>query len=142
MKKYLLMAACALALVACKKDGGEEPVPPVPTQGIVGTWELVSVATKATVGDIQVSVYVDFNSSGNFTLYQKIGMGRYTKFEGTYTLTSDNKLAGSYGDNSSWGPYDAVLNGETLTLTSAGGKEVDTYKKISNFPQEVTENLY
>ena len=142
MKKYLLMAACALALVACKKDGGEEPVPPVPTQGIVGTWELVSVATKATVGDIQVSVYVDFNSSGNFTLYQKIGMGRYTKFEGTYTLTSDNKLAGSYGDNSLWGPYDAVLNGETLTLTSAGGKEVDTYKKISAIPENVTENLY
>ena len=45
MKKYLLMAACALALVACKKDGGEEPVPPVPAQSIVGTWELVSVAT-------------------------------------------------------------------------------------------------
>lgn len=142
MKKYLLMAACALALVACKKDGGEEPVPPVPTQGIVGTWELVSVATKATVGDIQVSVYVDFNSSGNFTLYQKIGMGRYTKFEGTYTLTSDNKLAGSYGDNSSWGPYDAVLNGETLTLTTAGGKEVDTYKRISLFPEDVLRNTY
>ncbi|MBO6097162.1 MAG: lipocalin family protein [Bacteroidales bacterium] len=142
MKKYLLMAACALALVACKKDGGEEPVPPVPTQGIVGTWELVSVATKATVGDIQVSVYVDFNSSGNFTLYQKIGMGRYTKFEGTYTLTSDNKLAGSYGDNSSWGPYDAVVSGETLTLTTAGGKEVDTYKRISLFPEDVLRNTY
>lgn len=142
MKKYLLMAACALALVACKKDGGEEPVPPVPTQGIVGTWELVSVATKATVGDIQVSVYVDFNSSGNFTLYQKIGMGRYTKFEGTYTLTSDNKLAGSYGNNSSWGPYDAAVSGETLTLTTAGGKEVDTYKRISLFPEDVLRNTY
>lgn len=141
MKKYLLMAACALALVACKKDGGEEPAP-VPAQSIVGTWELVSVATKATVGDIQVSVYVDFNTSGNFTLYQKIGQGRYTKFTGTYTLTSDNKLAGSYADGSTWGPYDAVVSGDALTLTSAGGKEVDTYKKISAIPENVTGNLY
>ena len=140
MKKLLMMAACALALVACKKEGGDEPTPA--SEGVVGIWELTSVATKAAVGDVQVSVYVDFTNGGNFTLYQKIGLGRYTQFTGTYTLTSDNKLAGSYADGSSWGHYDAVVSGDALTLTSAGGKEVDTYKKISAIPENVTENLY
>lgn len=141
MKKFLLMAACALALVACKKDDGGDPTP-TPATGVVGIWELSSVTTKAVVGDVQVSVYVDFTNGGNFTLYQKIGEGRYTKFTGTYTLTSDGKLSGSYSGGSSWGPYDAAVSGETLTLTSAGGKEVDTYKKISAIPENVLQNLY
>ena len=139
MKKLLMMAACVLALVACKKEGGD-PTPS--SEGVVGIWELASVTTKASVGDVQVSVYVDFTNGGNFTLYQKIGQGRYTKFTGTYTLTSDNKLAGSYGSGSTWGPYDAAVSGETLTLASAGGKEVDTYKKISAIPENVLQNLY
>lgn len=139
MKKLLLMAACVLALVACKKEGGD-PTPS--SEGVVGIWELASVTTKASVGDVQVSVYVDFTNGGNFTLYQKIGEGRYTKFTGTYTLTSDSKLAGSYGSGSTWGPYDAAVSGETLTLASAGGKEVDTYKKISAIPENVLQNLY
>ena len=139
MKKLLMMAACVLALVACKKEGGD-PTPA--SEGVVGIWELASVTTKASVGDVQVSVYVDFTNGGNFTLYQKIGEGRYTKFTGTYTLTSDSKLAGSYGGGSTWGPYDAAVSGETLTLASAGGKEVDTYKKISAIPENVLQNLY
>lgn len=139
MKKLLLMAACVLALVACKKESGD-PTPS--SEGVVGIWELASVTTKASVGDVQVSVYVDFTNGGNFTLYQKIGQGRYTKFTGTYTLTSDSKLAGSYGSGSTWGPYDATVSGETLTLASAGGKEVDTYKKISAIPENVLQNLY
>lgn len=139
MKKLLLMAACVLALVACKKESGD-PTPS--SEGVVGIWELASVTTKASVGDVQVSVYVDFTNGGNFTLYQKIGEGRYTKFTGTYTLTSDSKLAGSYGSGSTWGPYDAAVSGETLTLASAGGKEVDTYKKISAIPENVLQNLY
>ncbi len=139
MKKLLMMAACVLALVACKKEGGD-PTPA--SEGVVGIWELASVTTKASVGDVQVSVYVDFTNGGNFTLYQKIGEGRYTKFTGTYTLTSDNKLSGAYGSGSVWGPYDVTLSGETLTLASAGGKEVDTYKKISAIPENVLQNLY
>lgn len=139
MKKLLLMAACVLALVACKKESSD-PTPS--SEGVVGIWELSSVTTKASVGEVQVSVYIDFSSDGNFTLYQKVGQGRYTKFTGTYTLTSDSKLSGSYFGGTAWGPYDAVVSGETLTLTSAGGKEVDTYKKIASIPENVTNNLY
>ena len=141
MKKFLLMAACALALVACKKEGGGDPTP-TPATGVVGIWELTSVATKVAVGDVQVSVYIEFTEGGSFSLYQKLGEGRYTSFTGNYVLASDGKLSGSYSGGSSWGPYVAAVSGETLTLTSAGGKEVDTYKKIASIPENVTNNLY
>ena len=99
-------------------------------------------AQRNSVGNVQVSVYIEFASGGSFTLYQKIGEGRYTMFTGSYSLSADNKLSGSYNGGSAWGPYDVALSGGTLTLTSAGGKEVDTYKKISAIPESVTGNLY
>ena len=142
MKKVLAMAALVLALFACKKEGTDDPVPTPAGGGITGVWELTSVTTKVAVGDVQVSVFVEFTADKNFTLYQKIGEGRYTQFSGTYVLSSDNKLSGSYSGGASWGPYDAAVSGETLTLTSAGGKEVDTYKKISAVPDTVIGNLY
>ena len=140
MKKLLLMAACVLALFSCQKEGGETPIPA--STGVVGIWELTSVATKVAVGDVQVSVYIEFTEGGSFSLYQKLGEGRYTSFTGNYVLASDGKLSGSYSGGSSWGPYVAAVSGETLTLTSAGGKEVDTYKKIASIPENVTNNLY
>lgn len=140
MKKFLLMAACVLAILACQKESGETPTPA--STGVVGIWELTSVATKVAVGDVQVSVYIEFTEGGSFSLYQKLGEGRYTSFTGNYALASDGKLSGSYSGGSSWGPYEAAVSGETLTLTSAGGKEVDTYKKIASIPENVTNNLY
>lgn len=140
MKKFLLMAACVLAILACQKESGETPTPA--STGVVGIWELTSVATKVAVGDVQVSVYIEFTEGGSFSLYQKLGEGRYTSFTGNYVLASDGKLSGSYSGGSSWGPYDAAVSGETLTLTSTGGKEVDTYKKIASIPENVTNNLY
>ncbi len=145
MKKLFTLAAILLALAACGgKDNPEEggKTNPSTKADITGIWELSSVATKVSVGSVNVNVYVEFASGGNFTLYQKIGDGRYTKFTGTYTLSSDGKLSGTYSDNSAWGPYDAVIGEGTLTLTSAGGKETDTYKKISSIPSSVTDNLY
>ena len=138
MKKFLAMAATALCLMACNgKDN-----PDTPGVSVIGTWELTSVATKATVGSVNVSVYVQFAQDGAFSLYQKIGEGRYMPFTGTYKLSADNKLSGSYADNTPWGPYDAAMSAGNLVLTSAGGKEVDTYKKIDSIPASVTENMY
>ena len=140
MKKLLALAAFALALlVSCKEDN---PDTPKTTGSIVGVWELSSVKTKASVGGVQVSVYVEFTSSNSFVLYQQLGEGRYSKFEGTYALAQDGKLSGSYSGGSSWGPYDVELSETFLSLTTAGGKEVDTYKKISAIPESVLENLY
>lgn len=140
MKKFLLMAACVLALFACKKEGGEVPTPA--GGSIVGVWELTSVATKATVGDVEVSVFVQFDEGDHFVLYQKIGAGRYRVLEGNYALAADGKLSGAYMDGGNWGPYDVVVSDETLALTSPNGKEVDTYRKISAVPEYAITNIY
>jgi len=141
MKKLLTLLACMALLAAC--NGNDPDQPTVPELDVAGTWELSSVSTKASVGSVTVSVYIDFAADNSFTLYQKIGEGRYTKFEGTYNLNKDAaKLSGSYAGGSAWGPYSASRDGNTLTLASAGDKEVDTYKKIDSIPASVTENLY
>ena len=143
MKKFWFLAVALLLVSACGgKDNPDTPTPVTPAAGdITGIWELSSVTTKATVGSVNVSVYVEFISGGTFTLYQKIGEGRYTKFNGKFSF-QDGSLSGSYSDGTKWGPYTASLSGETLTLTSAGGKETDTYKKVSAIPESVLSNVY
>ena len=152
MKKIFALAAVLLTIAAC--GGKDNPDTPSPTPGggggggsttkldVTGSWELSGVETKVSVGSVNVSVYISFTSDGSFTLYQKIGEGRYSVFTGTYTLSSDNKLSGKYSNNTAWGPYTAALSGGKLTLTSAGGKEVDTYTKISSIPAAVSGNTY
>ena len=155
MKKLFALAAVLLTIAAC--GGKDNPDTPSPTPGgggsgggastttkvdVTGSWELIGVETKVSVGSVNVSVYITFDSGGSFTLYQKIGEGRYSVFTGTYTMSSDNKLSGKYSNNAAWGPYTAALSGGKLTLTSAGGKEVDTYTKISSIPAAVSGNTY
>lgn len=152
MKKLFALAAVLLTIAAC--GGKDNPVTPSPTPGggggggsttkldVTGSWELSNVETKVSVGSVNVSVYISFTSDGSFTLYQKIGEGRYTRFTGTYTVSADNKLSGKYSNNAAWGPYTAAMASGKLTLTSAGGKEVDTYTKISAIPSSVTQNIY
>lgn len=143
MKKIFALATVLLGLVACGGNSKDNPETPAFTkENLVGVWELTSVATKATVGSETVSVYIDFSSSGSFTLYQKIGQGRYTKFEGTYSVSTEGKLSGKYSGGASWGPYEGAISGSTLTLTSAKGGEVDSYKKVSEIPAAVLSNLY
>lgn len=152
MKKLFALAAVLLTIAAC--GGKDNPDTPSPTPGggggggsttkldVTGSWELSNVETKVSVGSVNVSVYISFTSDGNFTLYQKIGEGRYTRFTGTYTVSADNKLSGKYSNNAAWGPYTVAMASGKLTLTSAGGKEVDTYTKISSIPTSVTQNIY
>lgn len=152
IKKLFALAAVLLTIAAC--GGKDNPDTPSPTPGggggggsttkldVTGSWELSNVETKVSVGSVNVSVYISFTSDGSFTLYQKIGEGRYTRFTGTYTVSADNKLSGKYSNNAAWGPYTAAMASGKLTLTSAGGKEVDTYTKISAIPSSVTQNIY
>lgn len=152
MKKLFALAAVLLTIAAC--GGKDNPDTPSPTPGggggggsttkldVTGSWELSNVETKVSVGSVNVTVYISFTSDGSFTLYQKIGEGRYTRFTGTYTVSADNKLSGKYSNNAAWGPYTAAMASGKLTLTSAGGKEVDTYSKISAIPTSVTQNIY
>lgn len=136
MKRLLILITCALALAACSRK--EDPV----GNPLAGIWELESVSTKVSVGDVNVSVYIDFSAEGSFTLYQQIGEGRFARFAGSYSLTSDNKLSGQYENGSLWGPYTAQIGENSIQLTTPGGREVDTYKKVSAIPASVTGNIY
>lgn len=138
MKKILCILGLLGLLAAC----GKEPDPVVPATDVTGAWELSNVSTKASVGSVTVSVYVDFSSDGTFSLYQKIGDGRYSAFSGKWLLSDDDILSGTYEGGKSWGPYEASVSGSTLTLVSSGGSEVDTYRKIASIPDAVKENCY
>lgn len=128
-----------LVFAACgeKKDNPDTPAPS--QASLTGIWELSSVTTKAAVGSTSVSVYVEFASGGDFSLYQKIGDGRYTHFTGSYTYTND-VLSGKYATGTAWGPYNVSLDATTLKLSTS--KEEDTYKKVSSIPSSVTSNVY
>ncbi len=134
--KNVFIALAALAmLAACGGGKDEKPL------DITGEWNLVSIQTKsATLGGQAVDVYILFASDRSFTMYQKIGAGRYYKYSGTYVLDGAT-LSGKYSDGKLWGSsYEVELSSSDsqMTLTSASG-EVDTYKKAS-IPSDVVEN--
>jgi hypothetical protein len=140
MKKILFVLASLAVLAGCHRNEPEDLNPAV---DVTGSWELSAVTTRAMVGGEQVSVYLVFSASGSFDLYQKIGEGRYTHFTGSYSMNKDEKLlSGTYADGTKWGPYEAALEGTTLSLNLPGGKEVDSYKKIDAVPESVTGNVY
>ena len=140
MKKLLFVLASLALLAGCHRNDPEDLTPAV---DVTGSWELSSVTTRVTVGSEQVSVYLVFSTSGSFDIYQKIGAGRYTHFSGNYSLNNEEKiLSGTYADGTRWGPYEAALQGTTLSLNLPGGKEVDSYKKIDAVPESVTGNVY
>lgn len=142
MKRVLYaVAIAALCLVTACGKNKQPDKQENKALAVAGVWELSDIVTKASIGSVNVSVYLDFASEGSFTLYQKIGEGRYTKFTGTYTVEKDS-LSGKYADGKAWGPYKAEVNGSTLTLVKEGGSETDTYRKIDAVPAEVTSNLY
>ena len=138
MTKRLIMAACLLfALAACKKD--PEPTPPV---DITGEWQLASIATKAaSLGGQSVDVYVSFTSDGKFELYQQLGQGWYTYYSGSWKL-SEGILSGSYADGKAWGSqYNATVEGDKMTLVTAGGGETDTYTRTT-IPESVKNHTH
>ena len=140
MKKLFLMAACALALLACNKTP-DDPTPTPESINVVGEWQLSNISTKATIGGQTVNVYVSFTQDGKFELYQQLGTGWYKYFDGTWKLNG-KELSGSYSNGKAWGSaYTVTQSGNTLTLTTASGKETDTYTKttIPDSVKQMTE---
>jgi len=135
------LAALTFAFSGCKPDNPEEGGEQTPKSPLAGTWELTAVSTKVAVGNVDVSVYLVFTEK-DFEIYQKIGEGRYTKFDGTYVYGADKNLSGKYSNERPWGPYAVEFASDNKTLTLSIGNESDTYKKIDAVPQTVMDNLY
>ena len=135
MKKFLFAAVLLSVIAGCKPK-----TPETPKLDVTGAWELSSVSTKVSVGGEQVTVYLEFTAEGEFTLYQKIGAGRYTRFSGNYAIDQEAKqLSGNYSNGKAWGPYACTCSDNTLTLATASGGETDTYTRIDAVPSSVTE---
>ena len=138
MRTLVLVAVSAiltLSSVSCGKSKNDKE-----EVSIDGCWELYTVETRTThVGTVSVDVYIQFEQ-GAFVLYQRIGEGSYTRFEGSYTLGKNQELSGSYTGGKAWGPYTAAISETDLVLTK--GSEADTYKRITSIPETVLSNLY
>lgn len=122
ISKIILALSVLAAAVSCgEKDNG-----PAVSEKIVAEWHLVGVSGMTSVPQ----VYVDFSQDLTFELYQKIGEGRYRKYEGTYTVTG-SLVSGQYSDGEKWGSdYKASFEGDNMVLTAQNGsEEACTYEK-------------
>lgn len=136
--KAAALVALSLAALSCGKSNKDNETKAL---NVTGSWVLSRIETKApAVGDVPVEIYIDFAES-SFTLYQKLGEGRFTLFKGTYTVTG-TVLSGKYSDGKEWGPYDMELTEEQLVLSRTDGVERDIYTKIDAIPATVTSNVY
>jgi hypothetical protein len=123
ISKIILAISVVFAAFSC---GDPQSDGPVVSEMIVAEWHLVSVSGLSSTPH----VYVDFRQDLSFELYQKVGEGRYRKFDGTYAV-SGTILSGKYSDGEKWGSdYAVSFDGEKMLLTAQNGsEEVCTYEK-------------
>ena len=124
--KTIFRLILALSVLAAAVSCGEKDKGPAVSEKIVAEWHLVGVSGMTSVPQ----VYVDFAQDMSFELYQKVGEGRYRKYEGTYTVAG-SVVSGQYSDGEKWGSdYKASFEGDNMVLTAQNGsEEACTYEK-------------
>ena len=130
MKRLLYMLAAIMFIATgCNKEENKIDY----KTAILGEWLYAA-------DDMGVSIYVEFEAEGAFSLYQQLGEGRYRKYTGNWSCEG-NILSGAYADGTPWGSsYQMGINAGTMTLTALNGSnEVMTYVKQS-IPDEVLED--
>ena len=120
--RILLIISAAFLAASC---GSKEDGPDI-AGNIVGEWHLTSVSGMSSVPQ----VYINFAQDLSFQLYQKVGDGRYRRYDGTYTVAS-TVLSGKYADGQAWGSsYTVSFEGDVLVLAADNGSaEVCKYEK-------------
>ena len=120
--RILLIISAAFIAASC---GSKEDGPDI-SADIVAEWHLTSISGMSTVPQ----VYINFAQDLSFQLYQKVGDGRYRRYDGTYAVAS-TVLSGKYADGQAWGSnYTVSFEGEVLVLTADNGSaEVCKYEK-------------
>lgn len=136
--RLALISVLAMVLLSCGKENK--------SLNISGDWKLSSAANLGTgivvksSDDLEITVYVSFETDGTFVLYQKLGDGKFRMYNGKWQL-SGNMLTGQYADNTKWGSGYAVTvedNGSTLVMAPSESPEsVLQYTKTA-IPSSVT----
>ena len=139
MKRILSILITIAALSAAASCQKEEVMDTV-ASSLVGEWHLTETETDGIVIDHLTDVYLTINADCTFLIYQKSGdQTRYTVFTGT-CKSVNNVFSGIYSDGSSFGcDYEFFVEGDTLTLSTADGIEVQTWTKES-LDQEDKDN--
>lgn len=126
-----------LVLSSCGKNKVEASV------DVSGEWKLETFSgVAADETDMDIDVYVKFDGQ-HFELFQKLGGGHYSKYDGTYSIAG-NILSGRYSDGNPWGSrYEVSLQDGALTMhsldTGAGVAETCVYVK-SQIPDAVRKD--
>lgn len=142
MKRFVFVLAVCFAVALLAVSCGKKE-----THSVVGCWQLESLETRASVGDVEVDIYVSFASDKSFELYQMVGEGRYRRFTGSYSLTG-KVLDGTYSDGSKWGSsYEVEFGKGIITLSSipvseSSASEISTYISIPSIPDSVLSRLH
>ena len=136
---YIFLALATIFVSSCSKDKKT-------ATNILGQWDLtdVTLTTKATqIGDQTVSVFLDFQSDGTYTMYQMLNKGRHRIYKGTWAI-QDNLLKGTYQDGKKvrdWGNvYSVSVEGDVLTMTATvNSADVNVYTRCT-IPEDVIKN--
>ena len=110
--RIIILTLLAIMMTACGEKGGNDDA-----LDISGQWELIDIQTKsAQIGDAEIEIYIDFRKDNTFSLWQKLGQGRYEKFTGTWAL-GGTVLTGKYSDKKDWGAsYDVSIDSGNLVM--------------------------
>ena len=123
--RIMILAAALCAAASCKKA-------PETSTAIVAEWHLVEMT--GVEHSALPQVYIEFKADYSFELYQKVGQGRFRKYDGTYAV-AETIVTGKYNDGEDWGSgYVASFegDGEILVMTAENGSgEVCKYEKSS-----------
>ena len=130
----ILIASVLICLAASCDKAPETDI------AIVAEWHLIEMTGMDAASLPQV--YIDFKADKTFEMYQKVGEGRFRKYDGTYLVT-ESLVTGEYSDGESWGSgYTVSFEGDDdiLVLTADNGSgEVCRYEKASLDPLDQSE---
>lgn len=138
MKKILTILAVMTAMLLATSCGEKEKKP----LDITGEWALQSIATKAVqIGSVKVDVYISFAQDGSFELYQKVGEGRYRRFDGNWSLLED-QLSGTYSDGKAWGStYTVSMDADRLIMLSSSATPEESVYTKATIPSDVKNSI-
>ena len=132
MKRIFAVFFALMLLASCGKNGEDNKLELTLEEQLIGQWHSVSNALEA-------DLYIDFQESKTFELYQQIGEGAHRLYRGTWNLEG-TLLTGKYNDGEDWAAaYQVEMRETQLVLTSSNDTaEKSTYEK-AEIPAEVKE---
>lgn len=133
--KFFCVAFASLALMnGCSKSDGNNSSEEPGSGTVVGQWHLVSWSNLSAA-----DVYLSFNDTGSFEIYQRVYSPAYEHYDGTYSYDK-GVLSGIYSDSKAWGSSYKVTfssNGSLMTLSSIeSAGDVSVFEK-STIPDDI-----